>query len=100
MPCPSQIRSRPGFAAQRAQVGVARRATSFQDDRICVGLCHAHGSIIRLFIDRAKALLRPGGVLYLVTKQVDSTWPAIQEQFVEPELFENRGYVIFRATKS
>lgn len=60
---------------------------------------YAHGSILRLFIDRSKALLRPGGVLYLVTKQVDMAWPIIQENFPEPELFENRGYVIFRVTK-
>jgi 16S rRNA G1207 methylase RsmC len=60
---------------------------------------YTHGSIIRLFIERGKALLRAGGVLYLVTKQVDATWPIIQEHFPEPELFENRGYVIFRVTK-
>ena len=60
---------------------------------------YAHGSIIRLFIERGKALLRAGGVLYLVTKQVDATWPIVQEHFPEPEMFENRGYVIFRATK-
>jgi 16S rRNA G1207 methylase RsmC len=60
---------------------------------------YAHGSIIRLFIERSKALLRTGGVLYLVTKQVDATWPILQEHFAEPELFENRGYVIFRVSK-
>lgn len=60
---------------------------------------YAQGSIIHLFIDRSKALLRPGGVLYLVTKQVDTAWPMIQEHFAEPEMFENRGYMIFRATK-
>jgi 16S rRNA G1207 methylase RsmC len=58
---------------------------------------YAHGSIIRLFIERSKALLRRGGVLYLVTKQVDATWPILQEHFAEPELYENRGYVVFRA---
>jgi 16S rRNA (guanine1207-N2)-methyltransferase len=60
---------------------------------------YAHGSITRLFIERGKALLRPGGVLYLVTKQVDATWAIMQEHFPEPELFENRGYVIFRVAK-
>jgi 16S rRNA (guanine1207-N2)-methyltransferase len=60
---------------------------------------YAQGSIIHLFIERGKALLRAGGVLYLVTKQVDLTWPMIQEHFPEPEMFENRGYVIFRATR-
>ncbi len=57
---------------------------------------YAHGSIVRLFIERGKKLLRPGGVLYLVTKQVDDAWAIVQEHFPEPELFENRGYVIFR----
>jgi 16S rRNA G1207 methylase RsmC len=61
---------------------------------------YSHGSIIRLFIERSKALLRPGGVLYLVTKHVDTAWPIIQEHFVEPEMYENRGYVIFRVVKA
>jgi 23S rRNA (guanine1835-N2)-methyltransferase len=60
---------------------------------------YAQGSVIHLFIERSKALLRSGGVLYLVTKQVDLTWPMIQEHFPEPEMFENRGYVIFRASR-
>jgi hypothetical protein len=33
-----------------------------------------------------------------VTKQVDLTWAIVQEHFPEPELFECRGYVIFRVT--
>ncbi len=61
---------------------------------------YAQGSIIGLFIERSRALLKPGGVLYLVTKQVDATWPIMREHFGEPELFENRGYVIFRIRKS
>jgi 16S rRNA (guanine1207-N2)-methyltransferase len=61
---------------------------------------YAHGSVVRLFVERGKALLRAGGVLYLVTKQVDTAWPIIQEHFPEPELYENRGYVIFRMSKA
>ncbi|HZZ80592.1 MAG TPA: methyltransferase [Gemmataceae bacterium] len=60
---------------------------------------YAAGSIIALFVERSKALLRPGGTLYLVTKQVDTTWPMVQEHFPEPEAYENRGYVIFRVNK-
>jgi 16S rRNA G1207 methylase RsmC len=60
---------------------------------------YAHGSIIRLFIERSKALLRAGGILYLVTKQVHAAGPILQEHFPEPVLFENRGYVIFRTQK-
>ncbi|MBI2807337.1 MAG: methyltransferase [Planctomycetes bacterium] len=61
---------------------------------------YAQGAIIRLFIERSQMLLRPGGTLYLVTKRVDTTWPTIQEFFPEPEMYENRGYVIFRSTKT
>lgn len=60
---------------------------------------YAHGSIMRLFIERGKALLKAGGLFYLVTKQVDAAWAVMQEHFLEPELFENRGYVIFRISK-
>jgi 16S rRNA G1207 methylase RsmC len=61
---------------------------------------YAHGAIIRLFIERSKALLRTGGTLYLVTKHVDATWPIVRDHFGEPEAFENRGYVIFRAVRA
>ena len=61
---------------------------------------YAHGSINRFFIERAKSLLKLGGSFYLVTKQVDATWTVFQEHFPEPGLFENRGYVIFRAEKT
>ena len=60
---------------------------------------YAQGSIIRLFVERSRALLRSGGILNLVTKQVDVAMPIIQEHFPEPEMIENRGYVIFRVTK-
>jgi 16S rRNA (guanine1207-N2)-methyltransferase len=60
---------------------------------------YAQGSIIHHFIERSHAVLRPGGFLYLVTKMVDIAWPMIQERFGEPELFENRGYMIFRVQK-
>lgn len=60
---------------------------------------YAQGSIIHLFIARGKALVKPGGVLYLVTKQADVAWPMIREHFGEPQAFEHRGYVIFRATR-
>jgi len=60
---------------------------------------YAQGAIIRHFIERSHAALQPGGHLYLVTKQVDTTWPMIEERFSDPEAFENRGYVIFRVQK-
>jgi 16S rRNA (guanine1207-N2)-methyltransferase len=58
---------------------------------------YAQGAIVRLFVERSRALLRPGGVLYLVSKQVDVAWPIMQEHFAEPEMFENRGYIVFQA---
>lgn len=61
---------------------------------------YAQGSIVQHFIDRSHALLRPGGVLYLVSKQIDAVLPMIQERIGEPELYENRGYIIFRAQKA
>ena len=61
---------------------------------------YAQGSIIGLFIERSKALLRPDGHFYLVTKQVDTALEIMREYFPQPEMFENRGYVIFRASKS
>jgi 16S rRNA (guanine1207-N2)-methyltransferase len=60
---------------------------------------YAQGSIVAMFVARSQALLRPGGTLYLVTKQVDAAWPIVQEHFPEPALFEHRGYVVFRTTK-
>ena len=53
---------------------------------------YAHGSIIKLFLERAKALLRPGGTLLLVTKQVEITLEIMQTFFPEPDLYERRGY--------
>lgn len=61
---------------------------------------YAQGSILRHFVERSKALLRTGGALYLVTKQVDAVWPVVHEHFPEPEMFKNRGYVIFRALRN
>lgn len=60
---------------------------------------YAQGGIIRQFVERGHALLKPGGQLFLVTKLVDLTWPIMQTYFTQPELFENRGYVIFRVEK-
>jgi 16S rRNA (guanine1207-N2)-methyltransferase len=51
------------------------------------------------FIEHGKAALKSGGVLYLVTKQIDAAFPMMQEHFPQAEAFENRGYFIFRAPK-
>lgn len=60
---------------------------------------YAQQSIAQLFIERSKQLLKTGGRFYLVTKQVDEVEPLVRKTFGEPELFENRGYVIMAARK-
>jgi 16S rRNA (guanine1207-N2)-methyltransferase len=52
-----------------------------------------------MFIERSFDLLRPGGRFYLVTKQFEQVDPIVQEVFGEPELFENRGYMILVVQK-
>lgn len=61
---------------------------------------YAQGSIVQHFLERSHASLRPKGVLYLVSKQIDTVLPMIQKLLGDPELFENRGYIIFKATKT
>ncbi len=60
---------------------------------------YAQGTITHHFVSRAHALLRPGGRFYLVTKQVDLAIEMMREFFPEPEMFENRGYIIFVAER-
>jgi 16S rRNA G1207 methylase RsmC len=60
---------------------------------------YAQGTIMALFVERSQQALKRGGELYLVTKQVDAVWPIVNQHFPEPELYENRGYVIFRTKK-
>jgi 16S rRNA G1207 methylase RsmC len=60
---------------------------------------YAVQSIAQFFIERSRALLKRGGRLYLVTKQLDAIEPFVREQFGEPELYESRGYIIIVATR-
>jgi 16S rRNA (guanine1207-N2)-methyltransferase len=53
--------------------------------------------IAELFIRRARALLRPGGRLYLVTKRPDQVGPLVAEVFGMAEPLERRGYIILSA---
>ena len=48
---------------------------------------------------RALKLLKPGGTLYLVTKQLDDVEPIVRKEFGEPDLYECRGYVIVCARR-
>jgi 16S rRNA (guanine1207-N2)-methyltransferase len=53
----------------------------------------AQTSIARLFVERSRALLRPGGRFYLVTKQPDQVGPIVAETFGPTEALPRRGYV-------
>lgn len=57
----------------------------------------AQMSIARLFIERGKTLLKPGGRFYLVTKMLEQVAEQMQLVFGEAEAFERRGYFIFAA---
>jgi 16S rRNA (guanine1207-N2)-methyltransferase len=58
---------------------------------------YAQASIARLFIQRCRALLRPGGRFYLVTKQPDQVGPIAADHFGRTEVRERRGYVVLSA---
>jgi 16S rRNA (guanine1207-N2)-methyltransferase len=58
---------------------------------------YAAGSIARLFIERARALLSPGGRFYLVTKQPSQVAEFLIESFPEAEAVHRRGYTILSA---
>lgn len=60
---------------------------------------YSQQTIARSFIEHSKRCLKPGGRLYLVTKQLDDVLPIVQEDFGEPEMFESRGYIILAASK-
>lgn len=61
---------------------------------------YAQGSIARLFLERARELLRPGGRLYLVTRQPEQVETHIAEIFAHVEAVERRGYIVFAACVS
>jgi 23S rRNA (guanine1835-N2)-methyltransferase len=56
---------------------------------------YAQLGIARLFIEKAKRSLKPGGRLYLVTKQVDAVHEIMEEFFGQVGGEERRGYVVF-----
>src|SRR4029079_5930987 len=58
----------------------------------------AQGTISQMFIQSAAAALKKEGRFFLVTKQPDSVWAAMEETFADVELVEQRGYIVFCAT--
>jgi 16S rRNA G1207 methylase RsmC len=57
----------------------------------------ANLSIARLFMQRGKEILKPGGRFALVTKQIEAVHPMMEEVFGECDIGELRGYYIFEA---
>ena len=58
---------------------------------------YAQSSIARLFIERSRVLLRPGGRLYLVTKRPDQVGPIMADVFGPTEVVTRRGYSVLCA---
>src|SRR4029078_183896 len=81
----------------------SRRGEGLREGAFDVALAnppyYAQSSIAQLFIDRAHACLRPGGRLYLVTKQPDEVGPAVAELFGPTEVETRRGYNVLCAVK-
>jgi 16S rRNA (guanine1207-N2)-methyltransferase len=57
----------------------------------------ANSTIAQLFIHRARALLKPGGRFFLVTRQPEEVGAAVEETFGSVEMVFQRGYVILCA---
>ncbi len=60
---------------------------------------YAQNTIAGLFVESCLRCLRPGGRIYLVTKQADQVGPMVAEHFGETEAVERRGYIVLRAQK-
>ncbi len=58
---------------------------------------YAQATIAQLFIDRAGALLKPGGRLHLVTKQPEQIEPLVSAAFGPVMREPRRGYVVLTA---
>jgi 16S rRNA (guanine1207-N2)-methyltransferase len=55
------------------------------------------GAIAQLFIDRGKALLKPDGRFYLVTRQPTEVAPLMVQAWGEIDAVEHRGYTVLSA---
>jgi 16S rRNA (guanine1207-N2)-methyltransferase len=59
---------------------------------------YANLGIAQRFAEGARPLLKPGGRMYLVTKQPETVGPMVAEQFGVTQAVECRGYVVLCAT--
>jgi 16S rRNA G1207 methylase RsmC len=60
---------------------------------------YAQQSIARLFVEGARRLLRPGGRLYLVTRQAHLIEPIVHEHFGRSEMTWRRDYAVYLAKR-
>jgi 16S rRNA (guanine1207-N2)-methyltransferase len=60
---------------------------------------YAQGSIALFFVERGQEALRPGGRIYVVTKQADQLGPAMADLFGQTEVVERRGYAVLCARR-
>src|SRR5438552_3409212 len=86
-------------ASGRAAARLRELAQSACDVVLANPPYYAQLSIAELFIQRGRSALKPGGRLFLVTKQPGGVYPLLTDGFGEPEAFERRGYIVFRAVK-
>jgi 23S rRNA (guanine1835-N2)-methyltransferase len=59
---------------------------------------YANNAIARLFIERSRALLKPDGRFFVVTKQVEDIAELMMETFEQVEALMHRGYTILSNT--
>ncbi len=60
---------------------------------------YAQQGVARLFVEGARRLLRPGGRLYVVTKQADVVGEMIRREIGEPAVVTRRDYAVLMAVK-
>ena len=58
---------------------------------------HAQLAVARLFVERSRPLLKPGGRFAIVTKQPSEVIPMVEEGFPHVEAVEHRGYAVVSA---
>jgi len=86
----------PSFEARAAVDAAGLEPESF-DVVLANPPYYAEGQIARRFIEQSRSLLRPGGRLYLVTKQTETVLPLLAERFEAVEGTECRGYEVLEA---
>src|SRR5581483_10275975 len=58
---------------------------------------YAQQGVARLFVDAARRVLKPGGRVYVVTKQADVVGAMLAEQVAEPVAVTRRDYAVLMA---